>query len=46
MVLIDVLSYVVWFSALHRLIHEYRMLIHPVIVNDGKRLVENMKGRF
>ena len=27
------------------LVDEYRMLIHPVIVNEGKRLFENLQGR-
>lgn len=27
------------------LVDEYRILIHPVIVNEGKRLFENLKGR-
>jgi dihydrofolate reductase len=28
-----------------RLVDEYRILIHPVIVNEGKRLFENLDGR-
>jgi dihydrofolate reductase len=28
-----------------RLIDEYRILIHPVIVNEGKRLFERLDGR-
>jgi dihydrofolate reductase len=28
-----------------RLVDEYRILIHPVIVNEGKRLFENVHGR-
>ena len=28
-----------------RLVDEYRILIHPVIVNEGKRLFENLHGR-
>ncbi len=28
-----------------RLVDEYRILIHPVIVNEGKRLFENVNGR-
>jgi dihydrofolate reductase len=28
-----------------RLVDEYRILIHPVIVNEGKRLFENLEGR-
>ncbi len=27
------------------LVDEYRLLIHPVIVNEGKRLFENLQGR-
>jgi len=27
------------------LVDEYRLLIHPVIVNEGKRLFENLDGR-
>ena len=27
------------------LVDEYRILIHPVIVNEGKRLFENLEGR-
>ena len=27
------------------LVDEYRILIHPVIVNKGKRLFENLDGR-
>jgi dihydrofolate reductase len=27
------------------LVDEYRILIHPVIVNEGKRLFENLDGR-
>jgi dihydrofolate reductase len=27
------------------LVDEYRLLIHPVIVNEGKRLFENLEGR-
>jgi dihydrofolate reductase len=27
------------------LVDEYRILIHPVVVNEGKRLFENLKGR-
>jgi dihydrofolate reductase len=29
-----------------RLVDEYRILIHPVIVNEGKRLFENLDGRM
>ena len=28
-----------------RLVDEYRILIHPVIVNEGKRLFDNLDGR-
>jgi dihydrofolate reductase len=28
-----------------RLVDEYQILIHPVIVNEGKRLFENLDGR-
>lgn len=28
------------------LVDEYRILIHPVIVNEGKRLFENLSGRM
>jgi dihydrofolate reductase len=28
-----------------RLVDEYRILIHPVIVNEGKRLFEHLDGR-
>lgn len=28
-----------------RLVDEYRMLIHPVIVNEGERLFANLQGR-
>jgi len=28
-----------------RLVDEYRILIHPVIVNEGERLFENLQGR-
>ena len=27
------------------LVDEYRILIHPVIVNEGKRLFDNLEGR-
>lgn len=27
------------------LVDEYRILVHPVIVNEGKRLFENLQGR-
>lgn len=27
------------------LVDEYRLLIHPVVVNEGKRLFENLEGR-
>src|SRR6266540_5525851 len=27
------------------LVDEYRIIVHPVIVNDGRRLFENLKGR-
>jgi dihydrofolate reductase len=29
-----------------RLVDEYRILIHPVIVNEGKRLFEHLDGRM
>jgi len=28
-----------------RLVDEYWILIHPVVVNEGKRLFENLTGR-
>lgn len=28
-----------------RLVDEYRLLIHPVVVNEGKRLFEHLNGR-
>ena len=28
------------------LVDEYRILIHPVIVNEGKRLFDNLDGRM
>ena len=27
------------------LVDEYRLLIHPVVVNEGRRLFENLDGR-
>jgi dihydrofolate reductase len=27
------------------LVDEYRLIVHPVIVNEGRRLFENLKGR-
>ena len=28
-----------------RLVDEYRIIVHPVIVNEGRRLFENLDGR-
>ena len=28
-----------------RLVDEYRILVHPVVVNEGRRLFDNLHGR-